>query len=183
MATETAALGAGVVAYVSKDVVTKLLGPTAEYLGGELRDFVSKRQEVAGRILKNAATKAAGRLDRPGRVPPRVLKDVISHATFQDDEFAVEYIGGVLASSRTEVDRDDSAATYSAMLTRMSTYQIRAHYVFYSIFKLLYNGKDAFISQGKFRTKMRTYVPLVFSHQAWNLRRSSLRSLTFSYPM
>jgi len=179
MATETAALGAGVVAYVSKDVVTKLLGPTAEYLGGELRDFVSKRQEVAGRILKNAATKAAGRLDRPGRVPPRVLKDVISHATFQDDEFAVEYIGGVLASSRTEVDRDDSAATNSAMLT----YQIRAHYVFYKIFKLLYNGKDAFISQGKFRTKMRTYVPLVFSHQAWNLRRSSLRSLTFSYPM
>ena len=158
MAIEAAALGAGVLAYASKDVVTKLLGPTAEYLGGELRDFVTRRQQIAGRIFQNAATKAASRLDQPGCVPPHVLKDVISDGTFQDNDFAVEYFGGVLASSRTEVDRDDSAATYSAMLARMSAYQIRAHYIFYSIFKLLYDGKDAQISQGKFRARMRTYV-------------------------
>lgn len=43
-------VGIGVVAaYVGKDIVLKILGPTADYLGGELREVTQRRMENIGR--------------------------------------------------------------------------------------------------------------------------------------
>lgn len=36
------------VAYVSKDLLSKLLGPTADYLGGELANSVEKLSRILG---------------------------------------------------------------------------------------------------------------------------------------
>ena len=52
-----------------------------------------------------------------------------------------EYLGGVLASSRTEMGRDDRAATYSALISRLSTYQLRLHYALYESARQALSGR------------------------------------------
>jgi hypothetical protein len=42
-----------------------------------------------------------------------------------------DYLGGVLAGSQTPTGRDDRAVTWSALITRLSSFQIRAHYLLY----------------------------------------------------
>ena len=97
-------------AYVSKDVVSRILGPTADYLGDEFREFTRKRMDNVGKIFSNAERKLGNKLHNPGQVPPKVLKTIINEGSYSDDDIAVEYFGGVLASSRTDVSRDDRGA-------------------------------------------------------------------------
>jgi hypothetical protein len=130
----TVGLGA-VAAYLTKDGIAKLLGPTAEYLGDGLRDFTKRRAENISRIFQKASEKLGNRIETPGEVPPRVLKAVLNEGSFCDDELAAEYFGGVLASSRTEQGRDDRGARIAKILDGLSTYQIRAHYLIYATIK------------------------------------------------
>lgn len=133
----TVGLGA-VLAYLTKDGLAKLLGPTAEYLGDGLKDFTKRRGENINRILQKATEKLGSRIDTPGEVPPRVLKVVLDEGSFCDDELAAEYFGGVLASSRTELGRDDRGARIAKILDGLSTYQIRAHYLIYATVKQVF---------------------------------------------
>ena len=92
----TIGLGA-VAAYLAKDGIGKLLGPTADYLGDGLRDLLTRRRgESIGRIFSNASTKLGSQLDEPGQVPPRVLKTVLNEGSYCEDPVALEYFGGVL---------------------------------------------------------------------------------------
>jgi len=124
----TIGLGA-VSAYLAKDALQKLLGPTAEYLGDGLRYLTRRRIENIGRIFQKAGAKLGDRIEAPGEVPPRVLKTVLNEGSYCDDELAAEYFGGVLASSRTDTGRDDRGARIGKLLDGLSTYQIRAHYL------------------------------------------------------
>jgi hypothetical protein len=72
-----------------------------------------------------------------------VLKGVLEEGQFVDDELGAEYLGGVLASSRTSNARDDRAASLVALVSRLSTYQLRAHYVLYSVARHALAGTDA----------------------------------------
>src|SRR5262245_36424227 len=116
---------------LAKPLLEKLLGPTAEYIGEGMKEFTKKRAENIRRIFAYAAKLLGPRLELPGAVPAKVLRGVIDDGSFADDELAAQYFGGVLASARTGVSRDDRGATFNALLTRLSSYQIRAHYVFY----------------------------------------------------
>lgn len=78
--------------------------------------------------MTNAVEKS-GEMDETEAVPPKVLRDILNEASFNDDQVSVEYFGGVLASSKSGIARDDRASTITATLSRMSTYQIRCHYV------------------------------------------------------
>jgi hypothetical protein len=148
-------------AIVAKDVVTRLLGPTADYVGGELKEFTRRRFETVERIFQNAAAKAQDRLDEPGAVPPRVLRDVLNEGSFQDDDLAVEYFGGVLASSRTGMSRDDRAATFTGLISRLSTYQIRSHFILYSIFRDLFIGRsDSMYGAERRRRELSVFLPM-----------------------
>ena len=100
----TVGLGA-ITAYLAKDGVAKLLGPTAEYLGGGLRDITQRRFENIGNVLSNASKKVGSQLEKPGQVPPRIIKAVINEASYCEDPLVLEYFGGVLASSWTESGR------------------------------------------------------------------------------
>lgn len=153
----TVGLGA-VAAYLSKDGLAKLLGPTAEYLGNGLLEFTKKRSENIGRIFQKAGEKLGDRIETPGEVPPRVLKAVINEGSFCDDELAAEYFGGVLASSRTEHGRDDRGARIAKVLDGLSTYQIRTHYLIYATIKQIFaNATLPFNMEG--RPKMQIFLP------------------------
>lgn len=169
-------VGIGVVAaYVGKDIVLKILGPTADYLGGELREFTQRRMENIGRIFSNAEKKLGGKLNSPGEVPPKVLKTIINEGSYANDAVAFEYFGGVLASARTEVSRDDRGARIAKMIDNMSAYQMRTHYLIYStIARMFSDGANRFnLSQD--RGKMQLFMPfqgyaeaMDFSQQEWD---------------
>jgi hypothetical protein len=147
-------------AWGSKELVVKLLGPTADYLGGGMRDWTERGVQNMGRVFENARKKLGDRIETPGAVPPKVLKGIISEAPFCDDELAAEYFGGVLASSRSGVSRDDRGAAFAALVGRLSAYQIRAHYFFYSVIRILYEGATENIGAQQGRLRLKTFIPI-----------------------
>ncbi|KXO12454.1 hypothetical protein AKG98_3647 [Moritella sp. JT01] len=154
----TVGIGA-IAAYLGKDGLQKLLGPTADYLGGELQEFTKKRIENVGKIFSKAEEKLGENIDSPGHVPPKVLKTIINEGSYCDDEVAVDYFGGILASSRTDLGRDDRGARIAKILDGMSTYQIRSHYVIYSLIKKVFSESGYMYNQDD-RHKMQLFIPM-----------------------
>jgi len=138
----------------------KILGPTAEYLGGGLANWTERAVKNTGRVFEKAARKLGRQINQPGAVPPKVLKGILEEAPFCDDELGAEYFGGVLASSRSEVERDDRGAAFLALIGRLSSYQIRSHYFFYSVVRALYEGMAENLATLDGRQKLKTFVPM-----------------------
>lgn len=158
MADPITTLGLGALAaYLGKDGLEKLLGPTADYLGSGLKDFTEKRIEAIGRIFASAQGKLGSKADIPGEVPPKVLNSVLNEGSYASDPLAVEYFGGILASARTEGGRDDRSARLAKIVDSLSTYQLRAHFLIYATVRRLFNDKGfPFNMEG--RPKMQFFV-------------------------
>jgi hypothetical protein len=154
----TVGLGA-IAAYLGKDGLQKLLGPTADYLGGGLKDFTQRRIETIGRVFQNATKKLGKRIDKPGEVPPKILKSIVDDGSYSNDELAVEYLGGILASSRSEQGRDDRGARMSKMVDSLSTYQLRTHYLIYSTVRTLFRDKSLILDP-EGRARMQIFLPI-----------------------
>jgi len=125
-----------------KELVVKILGPTAEYLGDELRELAVKKITNIKNIFENAEEKLGDRINHEGKVPPKVLKGILDDGAWCEEGLQTEYFGGVLASSRTGVSRDDRGAYFVSMISRLSTYQLRTHYLFYHLLKQQFNGEE-----------------------------------------
>jgi len=125
---------------VGQDFLKKLLGPAADYLGEQGKELTRKAVENLGRILTIARKKLGDRAEQPGSIPPRTVQKLLTDGSFVDDEVCADYFGGVLASSRSQMGRDDRGTFFLDMIGRLSTYQIRAHYIFYSCFSQIYRG-------------------------------------------
>ena len=154
----TIGLGA-IAAYLAKDGIAKLLGPTADYLGEGLMDLTQRRVESIGKIFSNASKKLGSQLDIPGEVPPRILRTVVNEASFCEDSVALEYFGGVLASSRTEDGRDDRGARVIKIVDNLSAYQIRTHYLLYSTLVSLFSGSGRQLGTTQDRAPMELFLP------------------------
>ena len=146
-------------AYLGKDGVSKLLGPTADYLGRELSVFTQTRIENVGKIFSNAKKKLGKKLERPGRVHPKVLKTIINDGSYADDDITAEYFGGVLASSRTGVNRDDRGNRFARMIDNLSAYQIRTHYLVYSTISELFSDTANSFDVPENRKKLTLFMP------------------------
>ena len=153
------AIGAGLAILGTKEIIQKILGPTADYIGQELRNYTEKGAKNLKNIFIIAEEKLGPDINQPGRVPPKVLKGILTEGYFCEDQIGAEYFGGVLASSRSEVGRDDRGTYFISLLSRMSTYQIRAHYIFYSTFRRLYQGLDKNLGLSEERDKMKIFIP------------------------
>jgi hypothetical protein len=143
-------------------VVEKLLGPTADYVGVGLRNWAEKRVHNTSRIFEKAAAKLGDKMEDPGAVPPRVLKEILDEGSYCDDELTAEYFGGVLASSRTGIDRDDRAASYLKLTSELSAYQIRFHYTAYSSWRRLFAGTGLRPTFSEDLGKMWLFLPQSF---------------------
>jgi hypothetical protein len=153
----TVGLGA-IGAYLGKDGIEKILGPTADYLGQGFRDFTQKRVETIGKIFQKAETKLGDRIEAHGEVPPKVLKAILDEGSFSVDGLAVEYLGGILASSRTEQGRDDRGARIAKIIDSLSTYQLRTHYLVYATVRSLFAEKGLLMNMDG-RPKMQIFIP------------------------
>lgn len=103
----------------SKELLLRVLGPTADYFGEQLVDLVEKlnprRRETLAKILARARTINEGQGDDvEGEVPPRVFRNIIDEGTFVDDDLAAEYLGGLLASSKVPSGRDNRGVALTA---------------------------------------------------------------------
>lgn len=87
-----------------------------------------------------------------------MLKAVLDEGSFSNDRLAVEYLGGILASSRTDHGRDDRGARIAKVLDALSTYQLRTHYLIYSSVRTLFAGKGLSINLED-RPKMQIFMP------------------------
>jgi hypothetical protein len=149
---------------ISKDLLLKVLGPTAEYLGEGLKGFAERRVQNLANVFKAAERKLLVAGSRGGTVPPRVLGATLNDASYAEDSVTVEYFGGVLASSRSGVSRDDRGAAFAALVGRLSTYEVRAHYVIYSIIRSFFLGTYAAsqhtLLEEEGRRDCRTFIPL-----------------------
>lgn len=143
----------------SAKLLEKLLGPTADYLGGEIRSYAEKGLHNLGRIFKHAGTTLGDKINEPGQVPPKVLKEILQEGYFCEDELSARYFGGVLASSRSGISRDDRGASFIGLIGRLSVYQIRTHFIFYSIFRKMCSGRSENLAIGLDRDKFRLFVP------------------------
>ncbi|MCH7619730.1 MAG: hypothetical protein IH880_08190 [Candidatus Marinimicrobia bacterium] len=147
------------VLFGSKDIVKKLLGPTADYLGEGLKEFTEKRIENIKSIFSRAEKKLGEKINEDGAVPPKVLKGIIEDGSYANDEITLEYYGGVLASSRSGISRDDRGATFLSLIGRLSTYQLRTHYIMYKIIRELYGRTKVKYGLHEERKKLYTYIP------------------------
>jgi hypothetical protein len=85
--TAKVAIGGGLAVLGSKDLLLKILGPSADYVGGEVKNFVEKCNINLDGIFSRAARKLGDRIDEPGSVSPRVLKDIMDEGRFCDFVF------------------------------------------------------------------------------------------------
>lgn len=141
-------------------VVEKLLGPTSEYVGVGLKNWTERRVENVKRIFSVAAESLGEKIDQPGTVPPKVLKEVLEEGSFNDDRLACEYFGGVLASSRTPTSRDDRGASLMKLVSDLTTYQIRTHYIFYAATKKVFDGQELSLGNEENRQKCSMFISL-----------------------
>jgi len=81
---------------VSAKVIEKILGSSADYIGGGVQNWTNQRVKNVGTIFENAERIFADKIDTPGTVPPKVLKGILDDSSFCDDELGAEYFGGVL---------------------------------------------------------------------------------------
>lgn len=140
-------------------LVEKVLGPTAEYVGDGLRSWAEKRVQNTARIFEKAADKLGSSIENPGTVPPKVLKEILDEGSYCDDEFSAEYFGGVLASARSGVSRDDRAASYLKLVADLSSYQIRFHFVAYRMWREQFQGSGLRPNFGEDLDKMWAFIP------------------------
>jgi hypothetical protein len=149
----------GTTAWASKELAGKLLGPTFEYLGGEVKNFTAKCNINLTEVFRRARRKLGPKLEEPGGVSPRVLRHVLNEGAFCEDRVASEYIAGILASSRAEEQGDDRGVPYLAVIRELSTHQLRMHYLIYWSIKQLLNGQNLSVALGNEAMKMRIFLP------------------------
>jgi hypothetical protein len=161
-----------------KDIIVKMLGPTAEYIGEGLKNFAEKRVQNVKNIFQNASKKLGDKIETDGTIPPKVLKGTLNEGSYAEDFLSVDYFGGVLASSRTGISRDDRGAFFNALISRLSTYQLRMHYVFYHAIKQTFNGENINWGLATERNKMRLYIPLTSFIKALDFTEREIKNIS-----
>jgi len=159
-------IGTGLAIFGSAELAVKVLGPTAEYLGKGIQSFTEKRVANINSILKKAATRIdKSKSDNSGSVDPLMVKDIVDYGSYIEDDLIQDYLAGLLICSKTTSDEDNSHISYAKALENMSRYQVRLHYLLYSVFRKLYLNLDINIGLEENRKKLQTFVgfPLVIS--------------------
>lgn len=152
-------VGAGLAVIGSKDLLIKILGPTADYVGGEIQGLVEKCNINLDNIFIKANKKLGARAEEDGVVSPRVLKHVLDEGRFCDNELTAEYYAGVLAASKSKSKNDDRGVSFLKQLESMSSYQIRFHYIIYCSVHNSFKDTGLNPGDGNDCAKMKLYFP------------------------
>jgi hypothetical protein len=127
------AIGAGADSASQKmatGLFARVLGPSADEIGEALRRYTAYKLRNVGRIVEDADAKSSAN-PVGGIVNARLAYILLEEGSLCDDELMANYLGGVLAGSRSPDGRDDRAIAWSRVITSLSSLQIKAHYLLY----------------------------------------------------
>ena len=149
-----------------KNAFDRLVGPSFDSLGESLRKFVEDPKNSPAtikiaEILSVALRRLGNKTNQPGHIPLRIASIILSEAVYLESDIATEYFGGVLASSRSRDGRDDRGVKIAKIVTTLSSYQLRAHYLMYSTLSKTFSSTE--ISFGMFFGRER--MGIRFSHK------------------
>lgn len=122
----------GILATAGAKLLYDVFGETSKLIGKRLSVYAEAGLLNLERVLKRARHRESLTGKGTGSVPARVIQHLLPEACFCEDEVQAEYLGGILASSKGPVARDDRAVSHLSLLASLSTYQIRSHYLLYS---------------------------------------------------
>lgn len=152
-------VGAGTALTGAGWALKKVLGPTLDQVGKDLREQYSEyRQANVARIALAAANRLPDDV-RPGQVPPRLAGVILDDGSWCNDEVMAEYFGGILAASRTEHGRDDRGAKWARVVAGMSSFEVRTHYLVYSVIRRELVGEDRNLGEQTVRRGATVWVP------------------------
>lgn len=146
----TSASLAGVGIYTVKkfvDGLDRLFGPMTDEIAEVLRRSTEYTLRNVGRATANANQKTSRDLLDSGEIPFRAAMKILAEAATADDDVLVEYVGGVLASSRSPSGKDDRGVVLAALISRLSSDDLRAHYIYYSTITRLLHGTNVRVFQ------------------------------------
>lgn len=129
--------------------VRKVFGPSLDVVGTSVAEVTQATVDRIEHVLRAGRDRLSARDDQPGDVSERSLRRIVEVATSQDDDLVLEYLGGVLASSKVSGVRDDRGASWGALIDGLSSYALRTHYIAYMCLRkelldrqLSYNSAD-----------------------------------------
>lgn len=152
--TGVAAIGAAI---ASKDVLLKVLGPTADYVGGELKNLVHRCNINLSDVFASSLRKGAEQVS--GSVDARTAKSIFDDAAYCDDGLIKDYYGGLLCGSKSE-NGDDTALSYVSILKGMSRIQVKTHFLIYALLHKKLAGSIPSITVEDERNKVRLVIGL-----------------------
>ncbi|MBA2435067.1 MAG: hypothetical protein H0W34_11525 [Pyrinomonadaceae bacterium] len=132
----------GVIATAGAKLLFDVFGDTAKLIGKRLSLYAETGLDNLERVLKRAHHRESLTEKASGAVSARVIQHLLPEACFCEDEVQAEYLGGILASAKGPVARDDRAVSHLSLLSSLSTYQIRTHYLLYNCI-LRWRGQHA----------------------------------------
>ena len=126
-AAEVGVKAASAAADETGSMLSRLFGPSADVIGQNWAERLRERN--LARLLKKTE---AHDPSSEGFANPRVASQVFESAEYSDSEVVAEYLSGVLASSRDGSGTDDAGVAWSSVVARLSSDQLRLHYVIYA---------------------------------------------------
>ena len=110
-------------------LATRAFGPFADAFGAE----IAKLPPLAARNIARLVEKFQGKTSPAdqGELSSRLFKQVMDEAAWAEEDIVTEYLSGVLASSSKEPISDRGVAI-TALIRRLSSAELRAHYLRYA---------------------------------------------------
>lgn len=146
---------------ILQNMLRIIFGDSAGYIGDAVEKMPERRRANVVRICKIALKRLGDAVSDPGDVPPRVIGMLLNEGSFIRDRVASEYWGGLLACARGKNPRDDRAARWMHMLSRLGEYELRSHYLFYSSmrFWMMQHREPAKVDFGGKTMNFATFLP------------------------
>ena len=161
--------------HLGHDGLQRLLGGSIAYLPDSLRGCAPQRLNNIVGIFSVARQRLGRQLDQIGQVAPRVLHAVVLGGSYCSDPLAQAYLGGVLASARTESGRDDRGARMLRLIDGLSIYQLRTHYLLYASVRELFREAPPRLDTPDDRALLQVFLPHAGFMPAMELRAEELR--------
>jgi hypothetical protein len=146
--------------HITHDALPRIFGPSYDVVGKKLAGYTTYAMDNLERVAKAAMRRSSDSKVQNGQLSMRASLAIIEESVSCENELMAEYFGGVLATTQKGKPGDDRAATFARMIGRLSSYQVRAHYIVYSFFKNVWNGKRLPITRLELRERASVYIPL-----------------------
>ena len=111
-------------------ILTRALGQAADEVGATLGRYTPRQLDNIAAVTVAASAKF-GRSPE-GQTSMRAAMRVAEEAAFAENEAMTEYLSGILASARSPDGSDDRAVGWLALVARLSSDQLRMHFLLYA---------------------------------------------------